>query len=314
MDSILKYREQVYENTREFKPLDAVSAIKSWLYEYFESSRTKKVVLGISGGKDSTVVAKILVDVLGAENVFGMLMPNGEQKDIDDSIRVAELLGIKYEIVNIKPVYDAELAILGDVSEEARINIAPRVRMMTLYTYGQTHGYRVAGTGNLSEISLGYFTKFGDGGHDFNIIRNFTSLEVMRIGEELGLPFELVYKTPADGLSGKSDEERLGITYIEMHKYLRKFAHGLSDEKIDKINNMVRRAEHKTKPIPSVDYKYCLVDLPELGESVNITLHTGEIHKAFLTKTSFYDEGVVFETFRYEDIRVDKVKEWTYIN
>ena len=121
---------------------------------------------------------------------------------------------------------------------EAKINLAPRIRMTTLYTFGQTHGYRVAGTGNLSERMVGYTTKFGDNASDFNLIGNFTSLEVMRIGEELGLPLDLVYKTPADGLSGKSDEERLGVTYVDIHKYIRGKQRELSVETISKINKI----------------------------------------------------------------------------
>ena len=248
-EKVMKYRDLVKEVTSEFDTKTALNGIKAWLESYKNSSGMKKAVIGISGGKDSTIVAKILVDVLGKENVVGLLMPNGEQKDLADAIRVVELLDIKHEVINIEEGYWAIIKSLGgleNVSAEAQINIAPRIRMTTLYTYGQTHGCRVAGTDNLSERTLGYFTKFGDGGYDFNILAEFTSLEVMRIGEELGLPLELVYKTPDDGLSGMSDEEKLGILYTDMHNYLRfKYDKITSATVIPKIKDMAKRAEHK---------------------------------------------------------------------
>lgn len=256
--NIAEYREVVLEQTKEFEVDRAIKTIKSWLKEYVKATGLRKAVLGISGGKDSTIVAKLLVDVLGKENVVGLLMPNGEQKDISDSLRVVELLDIKYEVLNIKEVFDAFTFMMAGtanyISDEARINIAPRIRMTTLYTYGQTNGCRVAGTGNLSERTVGYTTKFGDNASDFNIIGGFTSLEVMRIGEELGLPLDLVYKTPADGLSGQSDEERLGVTYVELHKYLRGKRKELSVETLTKINKMAGYSMHKQDVVPIVHW------------------------------------------------------------
>ncbi|MBO5386821.1 MAG: NAD(+) synthase [Lachnospiraceae bacterium] len=315
---ILKYRELVHEHTKEFDAKKAIDAINEWLDDYLNSSNTKKVVLGISGGKDSTVVAKLLADKMGSENVFGLLMPNGIQKDINDSVRVTELLGIKYKVINIKNIYDTFLDTLGHedglVSYEAKVNLAPRIRMTTLYTFGQTHGCRVAGTGNLSELTLGYFTKHGDGAHDFNLIAGFTSLEVMRIGEELGLPLELVYKTPDDGLSGMSDEEKLGITYIDMHTYLRKNGAGISNEVIEKIRKMEGYSRHKRAAEPTVDYAYCQVKLPDLGKPVEILTAWGQTIKAFLTRTSFYLEGVTFESIEdCSDIRISDIIEWREI-
>lgn len=316
--NIKQYKELVHHHTREFNPKDAIAAIDKWLDKYIKQSGSNRFVLGISGGKDSTVVAKILVDKVGRENVFGLLMPNGEQKDINDSLKVVELLGIGYEVINIKPVYDAELSILGNnVSEEARINIAPRIRMTTLYTYGQTHGYRVAGTGNLSECTLGYFTKHGDGANDFNIIRNFTSLEVMRLGEEKGMPDDLVYKTPNDGLSGMSDEEKLGITYIDMHTYLRKDKRDLSIDTNNKIYRMKSRAQHKLELSPSVNYAYCLRELPKLGETVEIITRGDNYYIATLEEVNYvpgeFDEGVAFHVKGHGDVRVDSVVDWHYV-
>lgn len=257
--NIKEYRDLVHEHTKAFNARDAVNAINNWLDEYLKVSNTKKVVLGISGGKDSTVAAKLLTDKMGSENVFGLLMPNGIQKDINDSLRVTELLGIKYKVINIENIYNTFLDTLEQenvlVNYEAKINLAPRIRMTTLYTWGQTHGYRVAGTGNLSERMVGYTTKFGDNASDFNIIGNFTSLEVMRIGEELGLPLELVYKVPADGLSDMSDEEKLGVSYIDIHNFIRENFAKIDVTTGDKIYSMIEKSAHKRDLVPMVPYE-----------------------------------------------------------
>ena len=308
------YRNLVHEHTKEFDAKSAVKAIKNWLDSYANFNRMKKAVIGISGGKDSTVVAKILVDVLGKDNVVGLLMPNGDQKDLDDALRVVDELGCIYNIINIKEAYDAQLSILKnaevsiEASNEAKINIAPRIRMTTLYTYGQTNGCRVAGTGNLSERTLGYFTKHGDGACDFNLIAGFTSLEVMRIGEELGLPLDLVYKTPDDGLSGMSDEEKLGITYIEMHNFLRKESAGVSAEQIEKIIKMMMYSQHKREETPFVDYMYALYELPTIGKWVRVNTKYGKWIEArlMIDKNSKFAEKMYFETRGLESIRVSE--------
>lgn len=247
-----EYRNMVLENTKDFDPRKAIDYITDWTKSFIKTSGMKKAVLGISGGKDSTVVAKLLVDIMGKENVIGLLMPNGVQKDISDSKKVIDILGIENYTINIEDSYNATLATLKDVSEEARINIAPRIRMTMLYTFGQTNGCMVAGTGNLSERMLGYFTKHGDGACDFNLIGNYTSFEVMRIGEELGLPIDLVYKTPDDGLSGMSDEEKLGITYKDVHHYLRDGRESIKEIPREKIDRMIKITGHKRvlTPIP----------------------------------------------------------------
>lgn len=254
--TVQEYRDLVHEVTKDFEPKKAIKSIKNWLENYSNETGLQKVVLGISGGKDSTVVAKLCADVLGADNVNGIMLPNGTQKDINDSIRVTQILGIKSETINIMEAFDALCNSIPEISKLGAENVAPRIRMTVLYAYAASHGCRVAGTGNLSEKLLGYFTKWGDGAHDFNLIGNYTSLEVMRIGEELGLPIELVYKTPSDGLSGLSDEEKLGVTYADVHKFIRCDAKGLDSKTFDKIVKIAKSAEHKIKPIPSpADYK-----------------------------------------------------------
>lgn len=250
-----EYRDLVIKNTKEFEPDKAIKNITNWLAGYKTYANMDKAVLGISGGKDSTVVAAILKNVLGAENVIGLMMPNGVQTDIDDSKRVIDLLGIKSELINIDAMYKAFFNTdnIGKITLEASYNIPPRLRMTVLYVYGQSHGCRVAGTGNLSERYLGYFTKWGDGACDFNIIGNYTSFEVMRIGEELGLPIDLVYKTPADGLTGLSDEEKLGVSYADIHNFIRRSTN-ISKEIEEKIINLAKKAAHKNNNIPMPNF------------------------------------------------------------
>lgn len=242
--------------------------IISLLKKYQERTHTKGYVLGISGGKDSTVVAKLLVDSVGKENVLGVLMPNGEQKDINDSIRVCEFLNIQYLKVNIESIFltllnSIERTVLKDsinvgipnytsnevnitISEKALTNVAPRIRMTILYSIAQSLGYLVAGTGNRSEQFIGWFTKWGDGACDINPIAHLTCTEVIELGDYLGLPYELVHKTPADGLTGKSDEDNFGFTYSDLDKMLihpNKMV--ISEEVYDKIMKLHMSTRHK---------------------------------------------------------------------
>lgn len=199
--------------------------IINWIREYFDKQpNAKGAVIGVSGGKDSTIVAKLLVEALGKERVFGILMPNGEQKDIKDSLKVVEILGIDYKIVNIEKAYKGLLEGLveNELSIDAKINIPPRLRMTTLYAIGATKHYRVCGTGNKSEGFVGYTTKWGDSAFDFNPIGDLTTEEVIAVGDVLGLPYKLVHKTPSDGLTGESDEEKLGFTYKQINDYIEK--------------------------------------------------------------------------------------------
>lgn len=224
-----------------------INNIRNWFEN--ESGNARGVILGISGGKDSTVVAKLLCEALGKDKVFGLLMPNGEQKDISDSIRVCELLGIKYHIVNIGETYKS--IINNDkciyFSDESKINIAPRIRMTYLYAYGQSINYRIIGTGNASERYIGYFTKWGDGGYDFNPIKDILCTDVIKLGDELGLPYELVHKTPSDGLCGKSDEDRLGFTYEQLDNFINCSGDSLPTNIVEKIEKMHARSLHKLK-------------------------------------------------------------------
>lgn len=228
-----------------------VDWIKNWFEN--ESGGAKGVVIGISGGKDSTVVAGLCVKALGKDRVLGVLMPNGEQPDINDSIAICEYLGIKCKLVNIQKIYDAFLNTLCEEtvfpSDHTQTNIPPRIRMTTLYAIGQEFGLRVVGTGNASEAYVGYFTKWGDGACDFNPIGNLTTEQVVAIGDELGLPYDLVHKTPADGLCGKTDEDNLGYSYADVNAVMKYGSCG--DEEIDgKISKAYIYSQHKRNPIP----------------------------------------------------------------
>ena len=225
-----------------------------------EAQGFSRVVIGISGGKDSTVCAALCARALGPENVYGVMLPDGEQKDIGDSRRVCEALGIQHRAINIGPMHAAlreatdqlapaagegEFAV--PFSRESDINVGPRLRMTTLRYIAQCLGARLVGTGNLSEATVGYCTKDGDTSCDFSLLGAVTSVEVVQIGLTMPeLPRELVVKTPTDGLSGKSDEERLGLRYEDIHRYIRLGSCG--DAEIDgKIRAKERANMHKRR-------------------------------------------------------------------
>ncbi|QDY27045.1 NAD(+) synthase [Clostridium botulinum] len=235
---------------RDFDAKIETEKVITWIREYFDKQPSVKgAILGISGGKDSTVVSSLLVKALGKDRVFGVLMPNGEQKDIKDSLEVVKLLGIDFCVVNIEEAYNGIINNTLELSEQALVNIAPRLRMTTLYGIGQTKGYRVAGTGNKSEAYVGYTTKWGDSACDFNPIAEFNTEDVLAIGDYLGLPYDLVHKTPSDGLCGKSDEINLGFKYSQVNKFM-----DTGDCGDEEINNKIKErheiSSHKRNPIP----------------------------------------------------------------
>ena len=197
----------------------------NWIRDWFAFTGGKKAVVGISGGKDSTVVAALCKEALGPKNVIGVLMPNGTQKDIEDSLRVVEFLGIESKMVNIEIPFDSICGALdGSLSEQSKINLAPRLRMAVLYAVAQGCEGRVACTGNACERFVGYTTIYGDLAGDFAPIADFTVSQVVETGLELKLPKDLVLKTPADGLSGKSDEEKMGFLYSDVEKIMENMA------------------------------------------------------------------------------------------
>lgn len=228
--------------------------VVTWIREWFDINGPGcNAVIGISGGKDSSVVAALCVEALGRNRVIGVLMPNGKQADIDDSYRLVKFLGIKSYTVDIAQTVtciedNVQYELNKDLSEQAKLNIAPRIRMTTLYAVSQTLNGRVANTCNLSENYVGYATRFGDEAGDFSPLGNLTVREVKELGHELGLPSDLVEKTPSDGLCGKSDEDNLGFTY----KDLDNFIEGKSVSSLEAINKISKRHMDnlfKLKPI-----------------------------------------------------------------
>lgn len=206
-----------------FDAKKATEATVEWIRNWFEQNgKGCNAVIGISGGKDSSVVAALCVKALGKERVIGVMMPQGEQHDIDYSIELCELLDIKSMTVNVGEAVSAIKNSLGfEASAQTLTNIPPRVRMTVLYAVAQSHNGRVANTCNLSEDWVGYSTRYGDSVGDFGAISHFTVAEVIAIGSELGLPDKFTKKVPIDGLCGKTDEDNLGFSYATLDKYIR---------------------------------------------------------------------------------------------
>jgi NAD+ synthase len=210
----------------EFNAEKTLNECIAWIRDWFaKNGPDSPAVLGISGGKDSTVTAALCVAALGKERVIGILMPNGTQADIADSIEVVEHLGIRNYTVNIAGAVSAILDEMKDkgidVTDQSRINLPPRIRMSTVYAVSQCHNGRVANTCNLSEDWVGYSTRYGDAAGDFSPLAHLTVTEVKQIGRLLDVPVHLVDKAPSDGLCGKTDEDNLGFTYAALDKYIR---------------------------------------------------------------------------------------------
>jgi len=223
----------------------------NWIREFFrENGPDCNAVLGISGGKDSSIAAALCVEALGKDRVIGVLMPNGEQADIDMSYKLVNHLGIKHYVVNIQDaIQGLKGAIPMELSDQSRINMPPRIRMTALYAVSQCCNGRVVNTCNLSEDWVGYSTRYGDSVGDFSPLSRLTVQEVLAIGRILDLPSELVEKVPADGLCGKTDEDNLGFTYAELDRYIR--TGEIEDQKKkERIDYLHKRNLFKLKLMP----------------------------------------------------------------
>ena len=210
---------------RVFDVENATNKCIEWIQRWFEENGPDcNAVLGISGGKDSSVVAALCVKALGRDRVIGVMMPCGEQSDIDVSIDLCETLGIKNYTVNIKDCVDGLYRAIGDSFEptaQTKFNLPARIRMTAVYAVAQSHNGRVANTCNFSEDWVGYSTRYGDSVGDFSPLSCFTVTEVKAIGRYIGLPERFIEKPPQDGLCGKTDEENLGFSYDTLDKYIR---------------------------------------------------------------------------------------------
>ena len=236
----------------------------NWIREWFdENGKGCKAVIGVSGGKDSLIVSKLCVEALGADRVIGVMMPCGVQKDISDSIRVCEYLGIKNYTINIEGAVNATLKQIEDagieISNQTIVNLPPRIRMSTLYAVSQSHNGRVSNNCNLSEDICGFSTRFGDSVGDFSPLSNLTTLEIIQIGDYLGLPYDLVHKVPMDGLNVNendeyiTDEDILGVKYSDIHLYAREpeVLKETNPEVFEAIREKERKNAFKLKPMPT---------------------------------------------------------------
>lgn len=254
-------------------PEKVKNEIVAWIRDYFAENGPKcDAVIGISGGKDSSICAALLTEALGKDRVVGVMMPNGVQSDISDSQEIVNLLGIKNVTVNIKAGVDGLYGAINEalansnagateLSRDSMINTPPRLRMSTLYAIAQAlpNGGRVVNTCNRSEDHIGYSTKYGDAAGDFSPLANLLVHEVIQIGEVLGVPERLTKKTPSDGLSGMSDEDKIGFTYATLDHYV--LTGECEDEEIrKKIDRMHALNLHKLRLMPTFpvnDEEYC---------------------------------------------------------
>lgn len=225
-----------------------------WIKDFFEQNgKDCMAVVGISGGKDSSVVAALCVEALSKDRVIGVLMPQGEQSDIEYSKMLVDFLDITRITCNIEGAVNEVLESFEGVvspTPQTTTNLPARIRMATLYAISQSVNGRVANTCNLSENWVGYATKYGDAAGDFSPLSQLTVTEVKAIGRELGLPSELVDKTPTDGLCGKTDEDNLGFTYAELDAYIRDGIEP-NEEVKTKIDSMHEKNLFKLQPMPS---------------------------------------------------------------
>ena len=241
-----------------FDALKVKNDLVAWLQKIFVANGPDcKAVIGISGGKDSTIAAALCVQALGKERVFGVLMPNGVQHDIEYAKELVKHLGISSCEINIENPYQQILSAVEKhvpVSAQTKMNLPPRLRMATLYAVSQSMNGRVINTSNLSEIWVGYSTRYGDSMGDFAPLAQLTVTELKQIGRALNLPDRLVNKTPEDGLSGKTDEDKLGFTYQALDAYIRT---GKCDDPQTKqrIDTLHMQNEFKRLPMPTFPYQ-----------------------------------------------------------
>lgn len=244
---------------QDFDAVKIKNEIIEWIRDWFSKNGSGcNAVVGISGGKDSSVVAALCVEALGKDRVIGVLMPYGEQPDIDVAESVVSTLGIQSLTVNIWQCvnylkHQIKPQLFGETwSAQAATNLPARIRMSTLYAVSQSVNGRVANTCNLSEDWVGYSTRYGDSVGDFSPLSHLTTDEVIEVGLACGLPPEFVYKTPSDGLCGKTDEENLGFTYRQLNKYIRT---GVCEDAAVKemIDKKHKQNLFKLQPMPSFD-------------------------------------------------------------
>ncbi|MDR0495819.1 MAG: NAD(+) synthase [Treponema sp.] len=229
-----------------------------WIRGFFDKNgKDCHAVVGISGGKDSSVTAALCAQALGADRVYGLLMPLGEQWDINIARDLVKYLRIRHSLINIKTGVDALFDAITEgglaINKQAAINTPARIRMAALYAAAASIGGLAANTCNLSEDWVGYSTKFGDSAGDFSPLSRLTVTEVKALGRALGLPAPFIEKVPEDGLSGMSDEEKLGFSYDILDRYIRE---GVCEDQAvkEKIDRLHTANLHKVTLMPCYEY------------------------------------------------------------
>ena len=275
----------------------------NWIKEYFKDNPDGKAIIGISGGKDSTIAAALCVEALGADRVIGVLMPNEYQSDISDSYEVCNVLGIEHITANIGNAFASICERVGESlwmyggAHKAenhpmiKTNLPARLRMATLYTVAAIFpNSRVVNTCNRSEDYVGYSTKYGDAAGDFSPLGNLTVREVLEIGDELGLPKHLVHKAPSDGMCGKTDEDNLGFTYEQLDDHI--LGTGAVDaEVVEKIERLHKATRHKYQPMPTftADDFYAFGGIVDPNQ-LRLFDYTKQYKRDLLTKTYIIDD------------------------
>lgn len=248
----------------KFNGEQAAKDLVRWMEDTAEREHMRGIVVGNSGGKDCAVVMAAGVKAFGKDKVFAVMLPNGEQKDIKSAFNVVEHLGIKHKVINIQEEYNTILAKYErdfgkPMGRDARVNLAPKIRMAWLTSIAQDMGLRTTCNGNASEAYVGYFTKWGDMCGDIRPLINLTCNEVIHVGLALELPEKTVLKAPEDGLTGKTDEENLGVLYDDIHYVIRGADNSpfreMCAQAYEKIEKLHREAGHKIiEGIPSFPF------------------------------------------------------------
>lgn len=240
--------------------------IQNWIKNYVMSANAEGVLVGLSGGIDSAVTAALCSNALGKENIIGLGLPcESVSQDLEDAKLIAKILGINFKIIDLTSVYNKFLEVMEPIvktNKMASANLKSRLRMTTLYFQGQSRGnYLIAGTGNRAELAIGYFTKYGDGGVDFEPLGMLYKKEVRGIARILKIPEKIILKPPSPGLwVGQTDEGEIGLLYDTIDEILYRFDYnldfnGLNKEDIEKVRKMRKIAEHKLKMPPMYEIK-----------------------------------------------------------
>ena len=241
-----------------------VEEICKFIKEYVDKSNANGVIIGLSGGIDSSTVAFLCKRALGEKKVFGLIMPEKgvtREEDVEDALSIADMLGIEFKIIEINEILDALKRKLGEGNKIAEANLKPRIRMTINYYFANNMNRLVAGTGNKSELMIGYFTKYGDGGVDFLPIGDLYKTEVFKLAEYIGVPERIIKKKPTAGLwVNQTDEDEIGMSYEELDEILKAIENGRrrGDDKFKRVEMLVKNSKHKREMPPIARVRHLL--------------------------------------------------------